>query len=156
MGFRTAINRLAWSERLLISALALGGQIAGVVCLLVVSSAMGIASHFIPAIGSATTAAVALPLLFVGFPVVGAFLSLMTASDRISPIVVATTSYLAAAILFVVTDRAAGTERQAVGAMIAPQLLMLPLASILGAFLGSYIRTPRQPDNNAYRDSSGQ
>jgi len=110
-----------------------------------VSALLGLATRVVPVLGSATAAAVLLPLMFVGFPIFGAWVFLRDSARQVRPLAVSACSFAAAGLVLFWTTRATGAERSAVGAMIVPELVMLPLASILGAFLGTYIPPQRRP-----------
>jgi hypothetical protein len=125
--------------RLRIAGLALIGQLTGYFCGALVMSLIGGASNLLPILGSPSIATLLLPLFFVGPPILGSFAYLRRETSLIRPLVVSISGFILPAVLFVWIVRLTGGDRQAIGAMLLPVLFVLPLATILGSFLGTYV-----------------
>lgn len=140
-----ASSRPSGAARLELGGLALAGQIAGFVVLTLVGFGLAAVGMVFPALASSRLVVVLYMILVFVLPVLGAWLSVRAHTGQAGALAVALASLVGAACVFVWTSRSAGfgDPRHAVRFMAVPWLVILPLASVLGGFLGSYIRRGR-------------
>ena len=133
------MGRPSLSLRLWICALVLLGQVAGFLAAGLAFWPIGFAAHWIPALNSRLVVGVYLFLCFIGGPILGSWVLVKRYSSQISPEFVAISSISLALALFAWANHLAGGVRQALGAVAESLVYMLPLVSVLGSFLASYI-----------------
>jgi hypothetical protein len=132
-------------NRVRLGGLALGGQIVGGLCVGVFASFIGLASRVWPTLSLPTAVGILFPLVIVGLPLVGAWVVVRTARSGAAAAAVAISSCVLPWLLFAWMVRVTGGERRAVGAVLPALLVGLPLCSIVGGFLGSFVATRSKP-----------
>src|SRR5262245_4830117 len=142
VGLSVSMGRLSLSLRLWICVLVLLGQVVGFFTAGLSFLPIGFAARWIPALNSRPVQGVYLFLCFILGPILGSWVLVKRYSSQINPVLVSVSSISLAFGLFACAQHLTGGVRQAVGATVETLIYTLPLASVLGSFLASYIRPP--------------
>jgi len=127
------------SIRFRVVAWTLLGQFVSIFCVTWLSFILGFLLSAPPFSAPSLATAVLFLLLFIGVPVLCSWAFVRRYSAYVRPLLVSICSCVIGASPVVLTAQIAGGNRQALGAMSLPLLLLVPLASILGSFCGTYI-----------------
>lgn len=141
----TASGRLSELARLRLGSLALAGQILGFVALVIATLGMTVLSVALPGLLSSRVVGLLYVSLMFVLPVLGAWQAVRHEVGASGALAVSVASAFTPWAVFAWTSRSAvfGDPRNAVRFMALAWLVILPLATVLGAFLGSYVRRGR-------------
>ena len=133
-------DALTLMRRLRVAGLVLLGQIAGCMCAVVVLSVIGLASQAVPFLRSPSVGLILYAVTMVVGPLLGSWALLKRSISHPTALVVCTVSYSVATVMFVWLVRSTDGSQHAFGAMLLPMLGLVPFASIVGSFMGSYVQ----------------
>ena len=133
-------HALTLMRRLRVAGLVLLGQIAGCMCAVVVLSVVGLASQVLPFLRSPSVGLILLVITMVVGPVLGSWALVHRSITHLTALVVCIVSYCVATVMFAWLVRSTDGSQHAFGAMLLPMLGLVPFASIVGSFMGSYVQ----------------
>jgi len=132
-------------RRLHLAGVVLLGQIAGYLCAALVLSVLGLASQVLPFLNSPALGLALYAITVLPGPFLCSWWFLKRSGLHPRPLVVCIISYLAASVVFIWLVIQGDGSRHAFGVMLPRALVMMPLASIVGSFLSSYVQPNVDP-----------
>ncbi len=145
-------TRLYWRARLRIATSVLVGQVVGLLVCVTIFCGLGVAASTGPAVAMLVSATPTIDFVFFAlFPLTLVVAPILFADELtlhrhdVRPATVSASAAALAIGVFAVGLRATGGQRRAVGGMLPALAIMVPLASILGSFLGTFVPPPKRP-----------